>query len=281
MIVSPRECRGKSYVKLSPGAARGDVRCHHMGGALQIAGPRLLRTACIAAQLDPLVNPLGINLSCNSKPRHDPHSPWHCRSSVAGGVHQPMPSFPHIIPVAIRKSGSEIVGKLQGQLQHNGGLMNTSFPVHGKPFLWTFVREPLGHLASGYMEIENRMCDSAFGWSPLGPERKDAAFWIAWHKKICAWQRAHAHLFHGRETFGTVARVRSFVRELATEKLASLNSDGDINHAFSLCYWFCHSAPLLSQAGWFFVGKLENFDYDVGQMLRHSLSRFRQLSAYP
>ena len=95
-------------------------------------------------------------------------------------------------------------------------------------------------------------------------------------RTACAWERsAPQNLFfkrgedgeQGGNAVGSVGRARSFARQLVSSQLASYHRNGDINHAFPQCYWFCASEGLLRPQGWLRVGKLEAFSADVARIL--------------
>lgn len=201
----------------------------------------------------------------------------------------------------IRKSGSESVGTLLRIWQQvepqpaNGSHSNESWLSLVLPQLsrsrsralwlfhhrqsthwhnrtmWTFVREPLSHIVAGYAELELRhslaqCCDqhTRNGSSATCARNESSA--------ACAWERsAPRHLFFksGNHALGegAVARVRSFAQQLVSHELAGFHQNGDVNHAFPQCYWFCATEGLLRPDGWLRVGSLEHFDADLRRVL--------------
>jgi hypothetical protein len=67
----------------------------------------------------------------------------------------------------------------------------------------------------------------------------------------------------GAEPVGEVGRARRFALQLLSNQLSGFHWNGDVNHAFPQCYWFCHSARLLARDAWLRVGQLERFSEDV------------------
>ena len=248
---------------------------------MTLQGDALLRQACYAAQRDPLSNPGGKKWTCNvewtSALRHDLHSPWHCkrfRGNLSSLIIQKL-GFPYSYPVAIRKSASEAVGHLFFHILKDGtfeaqaaAIAAARSPFDASAFWWAFVRDPLAHFISGYVELESRLCENP--WQLKAPEWNSSELpgWLTGRAEACAWQRKHVDKFFMRGPLGSVARVRAFVHELVAETLGDLNSNGDINHVFTQMYWFCGHEPLLNRRGWLApVGQLENFDEDLQTIL--------------
>lgn len=262
-----------------------------------VGGAGWLRAACRAAAVDPLVHspPACASAQDSSllkfRGHHDEHDPWQCKRWAESWRLPPLPSrWPHARAVAIRKSGSGSVGAVSALLS---SLNSSSRDWHAETqpsSLWTFVRDPLDHLISGYSEVEMRLCsrEGATGeripWREglkrgYSPGRVPLATWRQWRKRRseCNWEaeRANDSSIFMNWPDGSEARARRFVADLFAGRLRDYHHNGDINHAFPQCHWLCaphsprtsNATPLLHRNGWLHVGRLENFTADVRTLL--------------
>jgi hypothetical protein len=138
---------------------------------------------------------------------------------------------------------------------------------------WTFVRDPLTRLLSGYADIEGRLVEphgvclpfgsnwsrgrepthtmlpvAAIGnFSALDPDPRNIWVGQAAIAARCRWElspaRVREGLFFRREPFGSVARVRLFYQQLLAGELWHFQyvrrGSRTINHAFPQCHFLC------------------------------------------
>ena len=273
------ETRSTNANDVSPSTLRRLSAADERKPQTRLADERLV--TCRSAQASPLANPRQRSFACSG-------GVWSCLkpNDISNGGSL-APSAPTAsVAVQIRKAGSMQINALRGLFEKTIRRDKLArLPNHprrdggeGGGSAWTFVREPLTRLLSGYADIEGRLVEPhgvclPFGsnWTP-GSEPTHTMLPLAavgnfsaldadrgniWtgQKAIearCKWelsaQREREQLFFRRHAFGSVERVRSFYTQLLSGELDHFQyvrrGSRTINHAYPQCHFLCGTKHL-------------------------------------